>query len=155
VEKEQFKNISVNKKARFNYTISDQYEAGLVLVGSEVKSLRKGLVNLKDSYAKITPGGEIFIYQMHIGAYPFAYYDNHDPLRPRKLLLHKSEIDKITTKISEKGYSLIPLSVYLKGSLIKLKMGIGKGKNLYDKRDTIKTREAQKELDRVNKYRDY
>lgn len=155
MSEQHIKNISTNRKARHDYFIEDEYEAGMVLVGSEVKSLRSGSVNLKDSYAKISNNGEVFVHQMHIGAYPFAYYGNHEPLRVRKLLLHKKEIRKIERKINEKGFSLIPLSLYLKGSRVKMKIALAKGKRFFDKRESIKDREAKKDLDRVNKYRDY
>jgi len=105
------RNIAENRKARHNYFIEDTYEAGMVLLGTEVKSLRGGRANLKDSYARIV-NGEVFVYQMHIGPYPFAYYNNHEPLRTRKLLLHKSEIKKLYGKVNEKGFSLIPLRLY-------------------------------------------
>ena len=105
--------IAENRKARRDYFIVDEYEAGLELKGTEVKSLRQGRANLKDSYARIK-NGEVFIYQLHIAPYPFAYYDNHDPLRPRKLLLHKYEITKLKKYTQEKGFSLIPISFYLK-----------------------------------------
>ncbi|MEE8540566.1 MAG: SsrA-binding protein SmpB, partial [Desulfobacterales bacterium] len=99
--------VTENRKARHNYFIDDQFEAGMALLGTEVKSLRLGRAHLKDAYAKIKQG-EVFVYQLHIGAYPFAHYGNHDPLRPRKLLLHKSEIKRLYGKVNEKGYSLIP-----------------------------------------------
>ena len=102
--------IAENRKARFNYFIDDTYEAGMVLKGTEIKSIRLGKVNLKDSYARIK-NGEVFVYQMHIGPYPFAYYGNHEPLRPRKLLLHKNEIKRLYGKVNEKGASLIPLNL--------------------------------------------
>ena len=151
---EGIKIISKNKKAWHSYTISTEYEAGMVLVGSEVKSLRNGNANIKDSYAQVK-NGEIFVHQMHIGTYPFAHHGNHDPLRPRKLLLHDYEIKKIIGKINEKGHSLIPLSLYFKRGRVKMKIGLAKGKKLFDKRETIKNREAQRELDRANKYREY
>lgn len=149
------RSIAVNRKARFNYEISDQYEAGMVLLGSEVKSLRDGAVNLVDSYCKISEKGEIFVQQMHITQYPFSFHSNHDPLRPRKLMLNKKEINKITDLVNVKGYSLIPLSVYLKGNRIKMKIGIARGKKLYDKRDAMKERDAKLEVNRMNKQRDY
>ena len=154
MKSEEVKLISKNKKAWHSYTISTEYEAGMVLVGSEVKSLRSGNVNLKDSYAQVK-NGEVFVHQMHIGQYPYAHHGNHDPLRPRKLLLHKYEIRKIVGKINEKGHALIPLSIYFKGGRIKMKVGLGKGKKLFDKRETIKNREAQRELDRINKHSKY
>ncbi len=145
-----WKLIAENRKARFDFFIEDQYEAGMVLVGTEVKSVRLGRVNLKDSYAKII-NGEVFVYQMHIGAYPFAYYDNHEPLRIRKLLLHSTEIRKLTAKLNEQGFTLIPLRVYIKDGKIKMTLGLARGKRKYDKRDTIRKRDQDRELRRVRK----
>lgn len=144
--------ISDNRKARHEYSIEDDYEAGMVLLGTEVKALRNGQVNLSDSYAKIVRG-EVFVYQMNISPYKFAYYDNHEPLRPRKLLLHNYEIRKLIGKINEKGYSLIPLSLYFSNGKIKMKLGLARGKKLHDKRHSIKEREAKRELDRAKKIR--
>lgn len=149
------RSIANNRKARYNYDITDQYEAGLVLVGSEVKSLRDGAVNLKEAYCRIAENGEIFVYQMHITQYPFSFHSNHDPLRPRKLLLHKKEIGKIADMINIKGCSLIPLSIYIKGNRIKMKIGVGRGKKLYDKRQAMKERDAKLEVNRMNKQKDY
>ena len=148
--KEHIKIIAENRKARFNYFIEDEYEAGLVLKGTEVKSLRLGKVNLKDAYARIKDG-EVFVYQMHIGPYPFAYYDNHDPLRPRKLLLHKREIKRLYGKMNEKGHSLIPLRIYFKAGRVKILLALAKGKRKYDKREAIKRRDEQREMDRARK----
>ncbi len=150
MDKKHFKVVAENRKARFNYFIEDEYEAGMVLVGTEVKSLRIGKVHLKDSYARIVKG-EVFVYQMHIGAYPFAHHGNHDPLRPRKLLLHKYEIKKLYGKVNEMGYSLVPLRVYFKGGKVKIKLGLAKGKRKHDKRETIRRRDEKRELDRERK----
>ncbi len=150
MKKKTSNNIASNRKARFNYTIVDEYETGIVLVGSEVKSIRSGNVNIKDSYAEVK-NGEMFVYQMNISQYPFAYYGNHDPVRPRKLLLHKKEILKIAGKITEKGITVVPLSLYFKKGKIKMKIGLAKGKRLYDKRQTIKDRDANRELRRIRK----
>ena len=155
MEEKKIRQISVNKKAYHSYTISDQYEAGVVLVGSEVKAIRSGGVNLKDSYARITDKGEVFVHQMHVSPYTFSYNDNHDPLKPRKLLLNRAEIRKIYNKVNEKGYSLIPLSIYFKGNRIKLKLGVAQGKNLYDKRHSLKEKDADRELHRINRHKDY
>lgn len=144
--------IADNRRARHEYSIEDDYEAGMVLLGTEVKALRNGQANLSDSYAKIVRG-EVFVYQMHISPYKFAYYDNHDPLRPRKLLLHNYEIKKLVGKINEKGYSLIPLSLYFSNGKIKMKLGLAKGKKLHDKRHSIKERDAKREMDRIKKIR--
>jgi SsrA-binding protein len=150
MSKEHIKIIAVNRKARFDYFIEDEYEAGLVLKGTEVKSLRLGKANLKDSYARINDG-EVFVYQMHIGPYPFAYYNNHDPLRPRKLLLHKQEIKRLYSKVNEKGHSLVPLKLYFKKGKAKLTLAVAKGKRKYDKREAIKRRDEKRDLDREMK----
>jgi len=142
--------VAENRKARHSYFIEDTYEAGMVLLGTEVKSLRLGRVNLKDSYARIKKG-EVFIHQMHIAAYPFAYYDNHDPLRKRKLLLHKNEIKKLYGKVNEKGFSLIPLRVYFQNGKAKLTIALARGKRKYDKRETIRRRDQQRDLERSKK----
>lgn len=142
--------MAENRKARHDYFIEDEYEAGIVLLGTEVKSLRLGRANLKDSYARITDG-EVFIYQMHIGPYPFAYYGNHDPLRPRKLLLHKREIKRLYGKVNEKGHSLVPLRIYFKNGKVKLTLALAKGKRKYDKREAIKRRDEKRDLDRARK----
>lgn len=150
MEKSHIKIIAVNRKARHDYFIEDEYEAGLVLKGTEVKSLRLGKVNLKDSYARIKDG-EVFVYQMHIGPYPFAHYDNHDPLRTRKLLLHKQEIKRINAKVNEKGHTLVPLKIYFKAGKVKISLALAKGKRQYDKREAIKRRDEQRELARERK----
>jgi len=150
LSKNHIKIVTVNRKAKYNYFIEDTYEAGMVLLGTEVKSLRLGRVNLKDSYARIKKG-EVFVHQMHIGDYPFAFYDNHDPLRKRKLLLHKDEIKKLYSKVNEKGFSLIPLRVYFQNGKAKMTIAIAKGKRRYDKRETIKRRDEKRDLDRAKK----
>ena len=151
MEKQPIKLIAENRKARRDYIIEDKYEAGIVLAGTEVKSLRMGKANLKDSYARIK-NGEVFVYQMHIGVYPFAYYNNHAPLRPRKLLLHNYEIKKLYGKVNEKGYSLIPLKLYFKGGRAKLALALARGKQSHDKRETIRRRDQKRELERERKY---
>ena len=142
--------IAENRKARYNYFIEDTYEAGMVLLGTEVKSLRLGRINLKDSYARIKKG-EVFVHHMHIGVYPFASYNNHDPLRKRKLLLHHYEIKKLYGKVNEKGYSLIPLRVYFQKGKAKLTLALAKGKRKHDKRETIRRRDEQRDLERSKK----
>jgi SsrA-binding protein len=150
LENGHIKIIAQNRRARRDYFIVDEFEAGLVLKGTEVKSLRQGRANLKDSYARIKDG-EVFVYQMHIAPYPFAYYDNHDPLRPRKLLLHKHEIKRLYGKVNEKGHSLIPLRLYFKSGKVKIALALVKGKRKYDKREAIKRRDEQRDLDREMK----
>jgi SsrA-binding protein len=150
VKEHHVKLVAENRKARHDYNFEDTFEAGLMLLGTEVKSLRLGKANLKDSYARIK-NGEVFVYQMHIGIYPFAYYNNHDPLRPRKLLLHHHEIKKLYGKVNEKGYALIPLKLYFRSGKAKLTLALAKGKQLHDKRETIRRRDQKRELDRERK----
>ena len=150
--KEHIKIVAENRKARHDYFIIDKYEAGIVLKGTEVKSLRGGRANLKDAYGRIQ-NGEEFIHQMHISPYKFAYYNNHDPLRPRKLLLHKKEIKKLYGKINEKGMGLVPLRLYFKQGRAKVMIAVVKGKRKYDKRETIRRRDEQRDLDRAKKER--
>ncbi len=147
MESDRIKIIASNKKARHDYEISGEIEAGIVLVGTEVKSIRQGKINLKDSYAEIK-NNEVFLREMHITPYQNAYYDNHEPLRSRKLLLHNREIKKLIGKVSERGFTIIPLKVYFKNGKIKVQIGLAKGKKLYDKRDTIKKRDILREMDR-------
>ena len=144
------KTVAENRKARYDYFIEDTYEAGMVLLGTEVKSLRLGKINLKDSYARIK-NGEVFVYQMHIDVYPFATHNNHEPLRKRKLLLHKYEIKKLYGKANEKGYALIPLKVYFSRGKVKLTLAVAKGKRKHDKRETIRRRDEQRDLERSKK----
>ena len=150
-EKKHIKIIAENRKARYDYHIDEEFEAGMALKGTEVKSLRQGRANLKDSYARIK-NGEVFVHQMHISPYPFAYYNNHDSLRPRKLLLHKREIKRLYGKVNEKGHSLIPLKIYFKKGKAKLTLALAKGKRKYDKREAIKRRDEQRDLDRELKH---
>lgn len=138
------KTIAKNPTAYHNYIIEDKIETGIVLSGTEIKSIRNGKINLKDTYAQIK-NGEIFVIGMHISPYEHGNIFNKDPLRNRKLLLNKREINKIIGLAAKKGYSLIPLSLYFKGSLVKLELGIGKGKKLYDKRQDIAKKDAQKQ----------
>ena len=144
---EKIKIISKNKKAYFNYEIVETYEAGIVLQGSEVKAIREGRVNIKDSYVIISQG-EAFLLNTHINPYKFSTYDRPDPTRKRKLLLHRREIDKLAGKIQTKGFSLIPLKIYFKNGKIKVEIGLGKGKKRYDKRSVIKDRDIRREMER-------
>lgn len=134
--------IAKNPVARHNYNITDTIETGIVLAGTEIKSIRNGKVNLKDSYASIKDG-EVYIHSMHISPYEHGNIFNKNPLRDRKLLLNKQEIQKLIGLISQKGYTLVPVSLYFKGSKVKLELGIGKGKKLYDKREDLKKKDAQ------------
>jgi SsrA-binding protein len=147
---DHIKIVAENRKARHNYFIEDTYEAGMVLLGTEVKSIRLGRVNLKDSYARIK-NGEVFVYQMHISVYPFAYYGNHEPLRVRKLLLHKHEITKLYGKVNEKGFSLVPLKIYFQNGKVKMTLALARGKRQYDKRESIRRRDEQRDLERSKK----
>ena len=142
--------IAKNPVARHNYEIIDTIEAGIVLTGTEIKSIRKGRVNLKDSYAAIQKG-QVYIYSMHISPYENGNIFNKDPLRDRKLLLNKAEIRKLVGLINQKGYTLVPISLYFKGSFVKVELGIGKGKKLYDKREDLKKKDAQKKIMQVFK----
>jgi SsrA-binding protein len=144
--------VCVNRQARHNYFIEEVYEAGLVLLGSEVKSLRDGKANLKDSYARIQKG-EAFLVNAHISPYPGANRFNHEPTRARKLLLHEREIERLTGKTKEKGLTLIPLRLYFKSGRAKVELGLARGKKLYDKRETLKRKMADREVERSLKAR--
>lgn len=137
--------IAKNPTAYHNYNITDKIETGIVLYGTEIKSIRAGKVNLKDSYSVIK-NGEVYVYGMHISPYEHGNIFNKDPLRNKKLLLNKSEINKLIGLTKQKGYSLIPISLYFKGNLVKLELGIGKGKKLYDKREDLAKKDAQKQI---------
>jgi SsrA-binding protein len=144
--------ICVNRQARHNYFIDETYEAGLVLVGSEVKSLRDGKANLVDSYGQIRHG-EAFLINAHISPYAGANQFNHEPTRTRKLLLHAREIERLTGKTKERGLTLIPLKLYFKGGRAKVEVGLARGKKLYDKRETLRRKVAQREVERSLKSR--
>ncbi len=139
-----------NKKARHDYFIEETYEAGVALQGTEVKSLRLGKANLKDSYVQIEEQ-EAFLHNTHISPYPYGHQFNHDPERVRKLLLHKREIRRLMGKTQERGYTLVPLRIYLKDGRIKIEIGLGKGKTLYDKREVLRKRSADREIEKALK----
>ncbi len=139
--------ICKNKRARFDFFIDETYEAGIVLTGTEVKSLRQGAVNLKDSYAKIK-NEEIFLMDVHINPYTHGNRFNHDPDRPRKLLMHKRQIKRLYGKSQEKGFSLIPTRLYFKDGRVKVEIGLGKGKRAYDKRELLKRKTMEREVER-------
>ena len=147
--------LATNKKAYHDFHIEEVIEAGIVLVGAEVKSLRAGRANLKDGYALIK-NSEIFLYNVHISPYAFTTQDVPDPLRVRKLLLNKREIKRLINKVREKGFALLPLKTYLnKRGMVKVELGLGKGKKLYDKRHTLKEKESTREIERaIKKYRE-
>lgn len=151
-KKDGIKIVSQNKKARHEYFIIDTYECGIELFGTEVKSIRQGKVNIMEAYASID-NGEVFVKSMNISPFEQGNIFNRDPLREKKLLLHRKEIRKLTGLISQQGYSLIPLSVYLKGSLVKVSLALAKGKKLYDKREDIAKRDASRRMDRALKNR--
>ena len=142
------KSICQNKTARLNYFIDDTFEAGIVLVGTEVKSLREGRANLKDSYA-VVKDEEVYLHELHISPYTHGNRYNHDPLRVRKLLLHKQEIRRLYGKSRERGLTLIPLKMYFKNGKIKVEIGIGRGKKLHDKREDIKLKEDRRDIERA------
>ena len=152
--KESTKTITQNKKAHHDYFVLESYEAGIELCGTEVKSIRAGKVNLKDSWCNIVDG-EIFVNGMHISPYDHGNIFNRDPMRVRKLLMHKKEINKLFGTLQQQGLSLIPISLYFKGSKVKVQVGLCKGKKLYDKRATIADRDAKRNIQRALKEKQY
>ena len=147
------RDVVVNRKARHDYHIEESIEAGVVLTGSEVKSLRAGKGQLKESYARIDRG-EMWLVNAHISEYAAASYLGHEPTAARKLLLHRREIDRLTGKVKEKGLTLVPLRIYFKDGRAKVEIGLGRGKKLYDKRESIKERETKREMDRASRRRE-
>ena len=145
--KDSFKLIANNKKAYHDYFIDEKYETGIELYGTEVKSIRMGKCSVKEAFVRIQ-NGEVYIYGMHVNPYEKGNIFNKDPLRPRKLLMHKAEINKLAGKIAEKGFTLVPLQVYFKGSLVKVEIGLARGKKLYDKRADIAKKDQRRELER-------
>ena len=150
--RENFKTIAVNRQARHDYFVEESFEAGIELFGTEVKSLRAGTVNLKDSWCDIS-GGEMFVKQMHISPYEQGNIFNRDPMRPRRLLVHKREILRYYSLLKTQGLTLIPLSLYFKGSRVKVQVGLCKGKKLYDKRADMAKKDAKRDIDRALKER--
>lgn len=146
-KKTGMKLIANNKKAFHDYFIEDTYEAGIALAGTEVKSLRSGKCSIKEAFVRVE-NGEVYVYGMHITPYEKGNIFNKDPLRPKKLLMHKAEIRKLQGKIAEKGYTLVPVEVYLKGGLVKVQIALAKGKKLYDKRDDIAKKDQRREAER-------
>lgn len=145
------KNIATNRKALRDYEILDKKEAGIELLGTEVKSLRDGKINISDSYATVEHS-EIFLINLHISPYENAGHESHDPYRKRKLLLHKKEIRRLTQAIEEKGLTLIPIRFYFKGPYVKVELAVGRGRKKYDKREVVAKKEAQRDMDRAQKY---
>lgn len=150
--REPFKVITVNRQAYHDYTVERTVEAGISLVGTEIKSIREGRVNLRTSYALIRRG-EVWLENAHIAVYEHGNRFNHDPVRPRKLLLHKREINQLETRVATKGLTLIPLKLYLKGGRAKIELGLCRGKKLYDKRETLIKRDVQRDIERIVRQR--
>ena len=150
--KDNFKLIANNKKAYHDYFIDEKYETGIELYGTELKSIRMGKCSIKEAFVRIQ-NGEVYIYGMHVNPYEKGNIFNKDPLRARKLLMHKAEIHKLGGKIAEKGFTLVPLQVYFKGSLVKVEIGLARGKKLYDKREDIAKKDQRRELEREFKVR--
>ena len=146
------KTVTTNRKAYHNYHVQGNVEAGIVLTGTEIKSIRAGKVNLSDAYVR-PERGELWLLSAHIARYEASSYLNHEPMRPRKLLLHRKEIEALTSRLSERGLTLVPLKLYIKGSTAKVELALGKGKKLYDKRESLMRREADREMGRVIKRR--
>lgn len=146
----EIKRIATNRKAYHNYIIGDSVEAGIVLMGSEIKSIRAGRVSLGDSYVK-PENGDLWLLNAHIARYDASSYMGHEPLRPRKLLLHREQIRNLASKVAEKGLTLVPTGLYLKGGIAKLEVALARGKKLYDKREAISKREAEREMGRAVK----
>ncbi len=144
--------ITVNRKAYHDYHVQESLEAGIVLKGSEIKSIRSGRINLSDAYAK-PENGELWLFNCHIASYNAASYNTHEAIRPRKLLLHRKEIDSLTGKVMQQRLTLVPLKLYIKHGVAKIELGVVKGKRLYDKRETIARRETAREIDREMKLR--
>jgi SsrA-binding protein len=140
----------VNRKAYHDYHIEESLEVGIVLKGSEIKSIREGKVSLRDAYAK-PENGELWLFNSHIASYDAASYNTHQPTRTRKLLLHKEEIDRLTKRVTQRGLTLVPLKLYIKHGIAKVEIGVGKGKKIYDKREVIVRRETERQIDRALK----
>lgn len=149
-----FKLVANNKKAFPDYFIDDKYETGIELYGTEVKSIRMGKCSIKEAFVRIE-NGQVYVYGMHISPYEKGNIFNRDPLRQRKLLMHRKEIDRLVSKIKEKGFTLVPLQVYLKGSLVKVEIGLARGKKLYDKREDLAKKDARREIERGFKAKQY
>ncbi len=147
-DSDKIKIIATNRKANFEYSILNKYESGIVLTGTEVKSLRDSKVNIQDAYGRLL-NGEVWLINSNISEYKYGNINNHDPLRNRKLLLNKKEIRKIKQQLQEKGLTLVPLKIYFKSSLVKIEIGIARGKKLYDKRESIKKKEVERKLSRL------
>ena len=146
---QKIKIMAENRKARHDFTIYETFEAGIALTGTEVKSLRAGKANMKDSYAQVTRQAEVFVYNLHISPYDHGNIFNHDPLRSRRLLLHRAEINKLIGKVKEKGYALVPLKLYFKHGLVKMELALARGKQTHDKREASKERDWNRDKQRL------
>jgi SsrA-binding protein len=144
------KTISFNRKAYHDYTILESVEAGMVLTGTEIKSIRAGRVNIRDAYAQ-PQGGELWLFNAHIARYEAGSRDNHEPTRPRKLLLHRRQINELASKVTQKGFTLVPLKLYLKKGVAKVELGLVRGKKHYDKRESMASRQAERDMERAMK----
>tara|TARA_Y100001970_G_C14110261_1_gene790465 strand:- start:415 stop:870 length:456 start_codon:yes stop_codon:yes gene_type:complete len=147
------KTLAKNRRARFEYEIEKTMEVGIILEGTEVKSIKAGNINITDSFCRVNDNLEVYLMNTHISHYNFGNRHNHDPIRPRQLLLHRSEIKRLYGQLKEKGLTLIPLKIYLKRGIIKLELALGRGKKLHDKRLAIKKRDAQREIEKIIKER--
>ncbi len=143
------KTLAKNRKARFEYEIQNTMEVGIVLKGTEVKSIRAGQINLTESFCRVDDHLQVYLLNAHVSQYDFGNIHNHDPLRPRRLLLHRSEIRRLYGQVKEQGLTLIPIKIYLKGGIIKMELALGRGKKMHDKRQTIKKRDAERDLERA------
>ena len=144
--------VATNRKATHDYTVEDRFEAGLVLLGTEIKSIRAGQANLREGYVQVR-GSELWLVNTHIAAYEPSGHEGHDPLRPRKLLMHRKEIAKLLSRVQERGYTIIPLKIYLKNRRAKIEIALARGKRQYDKRETIAKRDAGRQIERALKER--
>ena len=143
------KTLAKNRKARFEYEIQNTMEVGIVLQGTEVKSIRAGQINLTESFCRVDDRLQVYLLNAHVSQYDFGNIHNHDPLRPRRLLLHRSEIRRLYGQVKEQGLTLIPIKIYLKGGIIKMELALGRGKKMYDKRQTMKKRDAERDVERA------
>ena len=143
------KTLAKNRKARFEYEIQNTMEVGIVLKGTEVKSIRAGQINITESFCRVDEHLQVYLFNAHVSQYDFGNIHNHDPLRPRRLLLHRSEIRRLYGQVKEQGLTLIPIKIYLKGGIIKMELAMGRGKKMYDKRQTMKKRDAERDVERA------
>ena len=143
------KTLAKNRKALFEYEIQNTMEVGIVLKGTEVKSIRAGQINITESFCRVDDHLQVYLLNAHVSQYDFGNIHNHDPLRPRRLLLHRSEIRRLYGQVKEQGLTLIPIKIYLKGGIIKMELALGRGKKMYDKRQTMKKRDAERDVERA------